>query len=97
MAGWRTRFGGWQDVGAHAPESCASVDNCFLSKRNGSVTLGAGGTLSPLPQRTSNGVPHALATSGGSTNASFDQLFGGTDRIGSRLRVRSCFQPSFQA
>ena len=56
-----------------------------LAKEAGAVTLGAGGALPSLPQRASNGLPHALATSVGSADAGFDQLFGGTDRIRSRL------------
>ena len=84
LAGAR-RFGCRKDVGAHAPESRASVDHCFSGKRSGGVTLSVGGAFPPLPQRASNGVPHALATSAGSANAGFDQLFGSTDRIRSGI------------
>jgi Cupin len=62
-------------------------NDCFSGKRSGSVTLGAGGALPPLPQRDSDGLPHALATSVGSANAGLNQLFGGADRRRSRVRI----------
>jgi len=39
----------------------------------------------PFPQRTSNGLPHALAIAVGGADASLDQLLSRTDRIRSRL------------
>jgi len=89
QTGWLAgaRFGGRKGAGANAPESCASVDHCFPGKRSWSITLVVSGALPPLPQRTTNDVPHALATSVGSADACFDQLFGGTDRIRSGVRI----------
>ena len=85
LVGWCPRFGGRENAGTNAQESCAAVDHCFPGKRSGAVTLGAGGALPSLPQRASHGLPNALATSVGSADACFDELFVVTDRVRGRL------------